>query len=93
STAATELTFLKERCDRLVKKNDELIAENSSLKTLTDLHPIVDAINNWTVESRGHFNAAMQRLEVIHSENVSVFQAVTKNLEALNREKSSHDNA
>jgi len=80
----TELEVYRERADRLSKENRELVSDNAGLRTRTDLTPIVDAINSWTNESRGHFLKAMERLEVIHGEQTEAMKTVCVNLAGLN---------
>lgn len=88
--SGSELDTWKERGERLSKENRELLTQLAELKARTDLQPLVDAIKTWTVEGRGRFDQAMQRLEAIHGENVmqaaktaEVMQQVTATLATL----------
>lgn len=91
--ATTELAVWKDKSVRQGEEIRGLIAEVASLHVKTDLKPLVDSVKDWTVESRGHFQMAMQRLEEIHSETTatnvamcSTIATVATNMQALTAE-------
>jgi uncharacterized membrane protein YdbT with pleckstrin-like domain len=89
--AIAEMRVWHDTAERLGKENRGLIAVNTALQCKTDLTPIVETINHWTNESRGHFLQAMQRLEVIHKEQVEAMREVTQNLRQLSRFNAKND--
>lgn len=81
--ANAERNVWKERGERLSAEKTELVKDLATLQARTDLQPLVDAIKAWTIEGRGRFDSAMQRLEVIHSENVAIAARNTVALEQV----------
>ena len=78
-----ELAVVRETNERLSKENRVLISDNATLRARTDLQPLVDSIQAWTVEGRGRFLEAMERLEMIHSEQTRSMTKVIDHLTSL----------
>lgn len=79
-----EMTTHKDRAERLSLETRQLLVENASLKTKTDLEPLINVITAWTEESRQHFLQAMERLEQIHGQHTRGMAEVSENLRRLN---------
>lgn len=81
--ANAERNVWKERGERLSAEKIELVKDLATLQARTDLQPLVEAIKAWTTEGRARFDQAMQRLETIHGENVSLAAKNTVALEQV----------